>query len=64
MTGDGWTVGSYLGWKITPSLRYDAAVTYSGIGYTGVAGTAQGNFNGQRWMFATGLTGTYKAVGF
>jgi hypothetical protein len=60
LTGDGWTAGSYLGWMITPALRYDAAVTFSQIGYNGVAGTAQGNFNGDRWMFATGLTGSYR----
>ncbi len=60
LTGDGWTAGTYLGWMIAPALRYDAAVTYSQIGYNGVAGTAQGNFNGDRWMFATGLTGSYK----
>jgi outer membrane autotransporter protein len=63
LTGNGWTVGPYLGWRITPTLRYDAAVAYSGIGYDGVAGTAQGNFNGQRWLISTGLTGTYKAAG-
>jgi Bacterial Ig-like domain (group 3)/Autotransporter beta-domain/IPT/TIG domain len=62
LTGDGWTVGSYLGWKITPFLRYDAALTYSGIGYDGVADSAQGNFNGQRWMVSTGFTGTYQAM--
>ncbi|PDT74658.1 hypothetical protein CO675_24730 [Bradyrhizobium sp. C9] len=60
LTGDGWTAGTYLGWMITPALRYDAAVTFSQIGYNGVAGTAQGNFNGDRWMFATGLTGSYR----
>ncbi|WP_196237396.1 putative Ig domain-containing protein [Bradyrhizobium elkanii] len=64
LTGDGWTVGSYTGWKITPTLRYDAAVAYSAIGYDGVAGTAQGNFKGQRWLISTGLTGSYKAAGF
>ena len=64
LKGDGWTAGAYLGWKIAPTLRYDAAVTYSGIAYNGTAGTAQGNFNGQRWMVATGLTGMYKAYGF
>lgn len=64
LTGDGWTLGSYLGWKITPTLLYDLAVTYSGIGYDGIAGTAQGNFSGQRWLVSTGLTGSYKAAGF
>ncbi|GKQ53295.1 hypothetical protein BRSPCE3_41500 [Bradyrhizobium sp. Ce-3] len=63
LTGDGWTAGTYLGWMISPTLRYDAAVTFSEIGYNGVAGTAQGNFNGDRWMFATGLTGSYKMSG-
>lgn len=64
LKGDGWTTGGYLGWKIAPTLRFDAAVTYSGIGYNGTAGTAQGNFDGQRWMVSTGLTGMYKAYGF
>jgi hypothetical protein len=64
LKGDGWTTGAYIGWKIIPTLRYDAAVTYSGIGYNGTSGTAQGNFSGQRWMFATGLTGIYRAYGF
>jgi hypothetical protein len=63
LKGDGWTTGAYLGWKIVPTLRFDAAVAYSGIGYDGSAGTAQGNFNGQRWMLSSGLTGTYKLSG-
>jgi len=63
LTGDGWTAGAYLGWKILPTLRYDAAVAYSGINYNGTAGTAQGNFTGERWLAQTGLTGTYKAWG-
>ncbi|MGJ4928685.1 putative Ig domain-containing protein [Bradyrhizobium sp. HKCCYLS2038] len=64
LKGDGWTTGAYLGWKIVPTLRFDAAVAYSGIGYDGSAGTAQGSFNGQRWMLSSGLTGTYKTAGF
>jgi hypothetical protein len=64
LTGEGWTVGSYLGWRITPSIRYDLAVAYSGITYDGVSGTAQGDFGGSRWLVQTGFTGTYKAAGF
>jgi hypothetical protein len=64
LSGDGWTVGAYMGWKILPTLRYDAAVAYSGITYDGSAGTAVGNFTGQRWLAQTGLTGTYKSWGF
>ncbi len=63
LTGDGWTVGSYLGWKVTQTLRFDAAVAYSGIGYDGTAGTASGNFGGDRWMVSSGLTGTYQGFG-
>jgi outer membrane autotransporter protein len=39
-------------------------VAYSGIGYDGTAGTAQGNFDGRRWMVSSGLTGNYQAYGF
>ena len=64
LKGNGWTVGSYLGWKLSPAIRFDAAVAYSGIGYDGTAGTAQGNFDGRRWMVSSGLTGNYQAYGF
>ena len=64
LKGDGWTVGSYLGWKFLPGLRFDAASAYSVIGYDGVAGTALGTFSGNRWLVSSGLTGTYKANGF
>jgi outer membrane autotransporter protein len=64
LKGDGWTIGSYLGWKFAPGLRFDAAAAYSGIGYDGVAGMASGDFNGHRWLLSTGVTGTYKLYGF
>jgi Subtilase family/Bacterial Ig-like domain (group 3)/Autotransporter beta-domain/IPT/TIG domain len=64
LKGNGWTVGSYLGWKILPTLRFDVTAAYSGIGFEGLAGTAQGNFSGNRWLVASGLTGLYKVNGF
>jgi hypothetical protein len=64
LKGDGWTVGSYLGWKFTPGLRFDAAAVYSGIGYDGSAGAASGNFNGHRWLVSGGLTSDTKVHGF
>ncbi|HEX3440836.1 MAG TPA: autotransporter outer membrane beta-barrel domain-containing protein, partial [Pseudolabrys sp.] len=64
LKGEGWTLGSYLGWKLNASIRFDLAVAYSGIGYDGSAGTAQGNFDGNRWMLSSGFTGDYKAYGF
>jgi hypothetical protein len=63
LKGDGWTVGSYVGWMITTGIRFDAAVAYSGIGYDGSAGTASGSFAGNRRLVASGLTGTYQTYG-
>jgi uncharacterized repeat protein (TIGR01451 family) len=63
LKGDGWTVGSYLGWIITQGIRFDAGVAYSGIGYDGTAGTAAGSFNGNRWLVTGGLTGIYNSFG-
>jgi IPT/TIG domain-containing protein len=59
LTGDGWTVGTYLGWRITPTLRFDALLAGSDIGYAGVAGTASGNYSGERLLASGTLTGTY-----
>ena len=63
LKGDGWTVGSYLGWRITEGIRFDAGFAYSGIGYNGTAGTAAGSFNGNRWLVTSGVTGTYSSYG-
>jgi hypothetical protein len=63
LKGDGWTVGSYVGWKITPGIRFDAAVAYSGIGYDGTAGAAAGSFAGNRWLVTSGVTGNYQTYG-
>jgi len=57
MDGNGWTVGAYLGWRLAPALRFDAAVARSAIDYSGTAGTATGEFDGERWFFTSGLTG-------
>jgi outer membrane autotransporter protein len=64
LKGDGWTVGSYLGWRISQNVRFDAAAAYSGIGYDGTAGTATGSFGGHRFLLSSGLTGTYERYGF
>ena len=64
LEGDGWTVGGYLGWRLDPQLRFDAAVAHSGVNYNGVAGTASGTFPGSRWLASAGLAGTYKLMPF
>jgi hypothetical protein len=60
LKGDGWTVGGYVGWRIWPGVRFDAAVGRSGISYDGVSGTAAAAFPGNRWLASGGLTGTYR----
>jgi hypothetical protein len=60
LKGDGWTVGAYLGWRIWPGVRFDAAVGRSGISYDGVSGTAAASFPGNRWLASAGLTGLYR----
>ena len=57
------TVGSYLGWKITQGVRFDAGVAYSGNGFDGTAGTAAGSFTGHRWLVTGGFTGAYRNYG-
>jgi hypothetical protein len=63
LKGTGWTLGSYLGWKFVPGLRFDVSAAYSGIVYDGTAGTALGTFSGHRWLATSDLTGTYTAFG-
>jgi hypothetical protein len=63
LKGDGWTVGSYLGWKITQNIRFETGFAYSVIGYNGMAGLAAGSFSGNRWLVTGGLTGTYDSYG-
>lgn len=64
LVGDGWTAGGYLGWKLDPQLRFDAALAHSDVSYNGVAGTASGSFPGSRWLASAGLAGTYKLMPF
>src|SRR6202035_5781243 len=59
LKGDGWTTGAYLGWRFAAHLRFDAAAAWSDILANDAAGTAVGNFPGQRWLGSGGVTGTY-----
>jgi hypothetical protein len=64
LTGEGWTTGAYAGWKLSSSIRLDAGLAYSGIGFDGTAGTASGSFAGNRLLVTGGVTGNYKSYGF
>jgi hypothetical protein len=57
--GDGWTAGAFLGWKLSPNVRFDAGTAWSDLLANDVSGTASGNFLGTRWLVNGGLTGTY-----
>lgn len=59
LNGDGWTVGTYLGWRLAPHWRFDAGWAGSELNVLNTAGTANGSFNGTRWLVTGGLTGTY-----
>jgi hypothetical protein len=59
LKGDGWTAGAFLGWKLSPNMRFDAGAAWSDLLANGVSGTARGSFLGARWLVQGGLTGTY-----
>ncbi|WP_168195498.1 Ig-like domain repeat protein [Bradyrhizobium sp. NAS80.1] len=62
LKGYGWTMGGYLGWRISSVIRFDAALARSGVSYDGVSGAASATFPGSRWIGSAGLTGTYKVA--
>lgn len=64
LKGMGWTAGAYAGWKLSSTIRFDAGLAYSGIGFDGTAGTASGSFAGNRLLVSGGLTGNYESYGF
>jgi hypothetical protein len=59
LTGDGWTAGGYLGWRIFQNVRFDAGGAWSDILANDMAGGASGSFIGNRWLVTGGLTGDY-----
>lgn len=59
MKGTGGTIGSYLGWRISSTVRFDAALGYTRMAYSATSGTATGAFNGNRIVASSGLTGAY-----
>jgi hypothetical protein len=59
MKGTGGTIGSYLGWRMSSTVRFDAALGYTRMAYSATSGTASGSFNGDRLVASTGVTGNY-----
>jgi large repetitive protein len=62
LKGDGWTTGAYLGWKLSPNIRFDAGGAWSDLLASDVSGTAAGNFLGTRWLVNGGLTLSVAAI--
>ena len=60
LKGNGGSIGTYAGWQITPTLRWNGMVGWTGVSYDGAASTASGSFSGSRWIASTGLTGSYR----
>ena len=59
LRGDGYTAGTYLGWRLTSHLRFDAAAAWSDILATDTSGLASGTFAGSRWLVSGGFTGSF-----
>jgi len=59
LKGEGWTAGAFLGWKLSPNMRFEAGGAWSDLLANGTSGTASGSFLGTRWLVQGGLTGTY-----
>ena len=59
LRGQGVTGGAYLGWMLSDSLRFEAASTWSDIFVNESAGTATGQFTGQRLLAFGSLTGNF-----
>ena len=61
--GSGGSIGGYFGWRMTPTMRFDASLGYTRLDYQAVAGTARGSFDGNRLVASAALTGNYGVAG-
>jgi hypothetical protein len=61
LDGNGGTAGIYAAWMLAPKLRLDGAIARTWLDYSSTAGTAQGDFDGSRWLFLTRLSGDHVA---
>lgn len=58
--GDGGSVGAYSGYRLSPTMLLDGALTYTHIDYSAAVGAISGSFGANRLVAAGGITGTYK----
>ncbi len=57
LIGEGTTLGSYSGWRLTPALTLTTMAAWSGLTYKGRSDDIGGNFSGSRYLVGAGLTG-------
>ena len=57
LIGEGTTLGSYSGWRLTPALTLTTMAAWSGLTYKGRSDGIGGNFSGSRYLVGAGLTG-------
>jgi hypothetical protein len=61
LDGKGGTAGIYAAWMLAPKLRLDGGIARTWLDYEATAGTAEGDFDGTRWLFLTRLSGDHIA---
>lgn len=64
LDGGGWTAGGYFGARLGETLRFNAAVGYSGIGYNVQSGPAAASFSAGRVVATMGLNGAIEGDRF
>ena len=62
--GDSYSIGPYIGLKLSEHLRFKALAAYTYSDYTNVSGTTDGNFNAHRATVSAELTGTWNYDAF
>ncbi len=62
--GHGATVGTFLGWRMTPNIRFDASMSYARVSYSISTDSAAGSYDGNRWLVSSGVTGSYELNAF
>jgi hypothetical protein len=57
LTGDGWRLGGYFGWRFMSGWRLDLGAACSGVNFDAASGAGKATFLGSRWMVSAGLVG-------
>ncbi len=64
LAGDGYTAGTYIGYRPNSGLRFDGQLSTTLIDYKASSGAVTGNFDAKRVIASGAVTGSYAASGF